>query len=119
MRMMKLCSLLLALAVLALASPVQMQAATAYVKHQNLAEMCDEAAMIYRGKVLSITTGTVQIGSGELPTLTFKLEVTESFKGEFVQKGDKYYAELTVPGSFNVNRYMSTSSAVGKNICWP
>jgi hypothetical protein len=37
---------------------------------------------------------------GELPTVTFKFEVTETFKGDFLHKGDQGYAEFTVPGSF-------------------
>ena len=101
MRTMKLCCLLLALAVLALTSPAQVHAATAYVKHQNLAEMTDEATMIYRGKVVSITGGTVAMAGGELPTVTFMIEVTESLRGEFIEKGGKRYAELTVPGAFH------------------
>ena len=101
MRTMKLCCLLLALAVLALTSPAQLNAATAYVKHQNLAEMTDEATMIYRGKVVSITGGTVAMAGGELPTVTFMIEVTESLRGKFIEKGGKRYAELTVPGAFH------------------
>jgi len=79
--------------------PSLISAAT-LVRHQNLAEMCDEAAMIYRGKVLDISTGSMALAGGELPVVNFKLEVSESFKGEFVQKGERRYAEFTVAGSF-------------------
>ena len=78
----------------------QIDAAQTFVKHQNLAEMCNEAAMIYRGRVLDISTGTKEIAGGEIPVVSYKLEVSESFKGDFVQKGDKRYAEITVAGSF-------------------
>lgn len=90
--------LLLFLAALLVAPRID--AGQTFVKHQNLAEMCGEAANIYRGKVLDVSTGTMAIAGGELPVVNFKLEVTESFKGEFVEKGDKRYAEFTVAGSF-------------------
>lgn len=78
----------------------QVDAAQTFVKHQNLQEMCDEAANIYRGKVLAINAGTMELGGGELPTVTYKLEVTESFKGSYTQKGERYFTEFTVAGSF-------------------
>lgn len=91
-------ALLLFLAALLIAP--QINAGQTFVKHQNLAEMCDEAANIYRGKVLDVSSGTMELAGGELPIVTYKLEVGETFKGEFVEKGDKRYAEFTVAGSF-------------------
>lgn len=78
----------------------QVEAGQAFVKHQSLAEMCDEAANIYRGKVLDVSSGSMELAGGEVPTVTYKLEVSESFKGEYVRKGDKRYTEFTVVGSF-------------------
>jgi len=99
MQMKKSGAVLLLLLAAALVAP-QIDAGQAFVKQQNLAEMCDEAANIYRGKVLDISTGSMEIAGGEIPTVTYKLEVSESFKGEYTRKGDKYYAEFTVAGSF-------------------
>jgi hypothetical protein len=90
----------LLLLVAALLIAPQINAGQTFVKHQNLAEMCDEAASIYRGKVLDIESGTMEIAGGELPTVTYKLEVGDTFKGEYVEKGGKRYAEFTVAGSF-------------------
>ncbi len=99
MQMKKKGAVLLLLLAAVLVAP-QIDAGQAFVKHQNLAEMCDEAAMIYRGKVLDIRESTKEMAGGELPVVTYRLEVSESFVGEFVEKGDKRYAEFTVAGSF-------------------
>ena len=88
------------LLIAALIAGSQVDAGQAFVRHQNLSEMCDEAALIYRGKVVDISHGTVSMAGGELPTVTFKFEVTETFKGEFFRKEELFYAEFTVPGSF-------------------
>lgn len=99
MQMKKTGAVLLLFVAAAIVAP-QLDAGQAFVKHQNLAEMCDEAAMIYRGKVLDIRSDTKELAGGELPVVTYRVEVTESFKGDFVAKGDKRYAEFTVAGSF-------------------
>jgi hypothetical protein len=52
------------------------------VKQLNLAEMVQRADKIYRGTVLSAKEGTIQAGGGELPTVTYRLQVEEVFRGD-------------------------------------
>lgn len=72
----------------------------AMVRKMDLAEMCQRADRVFRGRVLSVQSGTVTAGGGELPTVTYRLEVGEQFQGEFTQiKGDKTYTEVTMLGT--------------------
>lgn len=52
------------------------------VKQMNLAEMVQRADKIYRATVISATPGTVEVGGGQLPTITYRLQVEESFRGD-------------------------------------
>ncbi len=51
------------------------------VQQMDLQGLCDRAENIFRGKVLSTTQGTIQVGGGELPTITYRIQVAENFKG--------------------------------------
>lgn len=66
------------------------------VKKMELSELCERADKIFRGTVLSAQEGSVQAGGGELPTVTYYIEVDESFQGEFRTKGDRHIAEITM-----------------------
>lgn len=50
------------------------------VQQMNLDEMCDRAELVYRANVLSVEEGTVVLPGGELPQVTYTLEVVEGFK---------------------------------------
>ncbi len=66
----------------------------------NLDGLSKRADKIFRGTVTDIRPGVVQIGGGELPTVTYRFEVSEEFKGSFtVQKGNKRFAEVTMVGN--------------------
>ena len=70
------------------------------VQKMSLTEMVQSADRIFRGQLLGVSSGTVAIGGGELPTMTYRLRVDESFKGEYATtKGDETYAEVKVVGS--------------------
>lgn len=69
------------------------------VLHLSLAEMCDRAATIFRGTVVDITPGTVEIGGAELPTVTYKLEATEVFKGDVPAVKGVQVVEVTMLGT--------------------
>ena len=43
------------------------------------------AGRIFRGTVLGVTDGTVQVGGGQLATVVYRLRVDEAFKGSFEQ----------------------------------
>lgn len=69
--------------VLALASLAATTSQAATMVHMNLDVMSHQAEKIFRGTVLKITSGEVEIGGGVLPTTTYVLQVDEAFKGEF------------------------------------
>lgn len=85
--------------ILAIPSPTLASGQT-FVRHQNLSEIVAEADRIYRGKVTSTKIENVEINGSSLATTTFKILVTEHFKGEVEeQKGDKRVAILRVAGT--------------------
>jgi hypothetical protein len=86
--------LLSAVAALALCGPL----AAATVIQMNLAEMVDRADRIYRGTVLDVREGTVSVGGGELPTVTYRIRVDESFKGTYEEVKGVRIAELKMVG---------------------
>lgn len=51
------------------------------VKQLNLAEMVQRADKIYRATVISATEGTIAAGGGQLPVVTYRLQVEEVFRG--------------------------------------
>jgi hypothetical protein len=55
----------------------------ATMMHMNLDDMSQNADKIFRGTVLKVTEGEVEVGGGMLPTTTYVLQVDEAFKGEF------------------------------------
>lgn len=71
-------------------------AGQAMVRQFNLGGLVSHADKIFRGTVLGVSRGTITVGGGTLDTVTFKLEVKESFKGSFSQKGDQRYTEVTM-----------------------
>ena len=82
--------------VVALVATVPAVATT--VMQMNLEEMVQRSAQIYRGTVLSATEGTVAAGGGQLPVVTYRLQVEESFRGDIpVVKGMRI-AEIQMIG---------------------
>jgi hypothetical protein len=49
----------------------------------NLEQLTSRAGRIFRGTVLSVQRGTIEVGGGTLPTITYRLRVEEAFKGDF------------------------------------
>ena len=84
------------LAAMSLALGTSLHAST--VMQLNLGEMVQRADRIYRGTVIGITSGTVDVGGGQLPTVTYRIRVDESFRGDFdIVKGIRI-AELRTLG---------------------
>ena len=86
------------LTLLAIGSMVAGSLSGAMVRKMDLPEICGNSDRIFRGIVRSATPGTVSAGGGELPTVTYRIEVVEAFQGSFETKGDKQMAELTMLG---------------------
>lgn len=72
--------------------------ANAIVKQMDLVEVCSRAAMVFRGTVVDVAEGKVAAGGGELPTVTYRIRVTDVFKGDFTTKDGERYAEITMLG---------------------
>ena len=69
------------------------------VLQMNLKDMSQRADKIFRGTVLDFTTGTVTAGGGEIPTVTYRLRVDESFKGSYITRGNVQIAEIKMVGT--------------------
>ena len=69
------------LSVLAVLLPAAVWGTT--VMQMDLADLCQRADRIFRGRVVEITSGEVAVGGGLMPTVTYVLEVEEAFKGAF------------------------------------
>lgn len=68
------------------------------VKQLNLAEMVKRADKIYRGRVLSTTEGTIEAGGGQLPVVTYRLQVEEVFRGNIPTVKGVQIAEIRMLG---------------------
>tara|TARA_R110000782_G_scaffold37738_1_gene89114 strand:- start:265 stop:849 length:585 start_codon:yes stop_codon:yes gene_type:complete len=66
-----------------------MTANATMVQQMNLGEMTINADKIFRGTVVSVKSGTVTAGGSELPTVSYTLRVTETFKGNTRAPGGK------------------------------
>ena len=84
------------LAVVSLVGAIEAIAAT--VRQMNLEDLCRHAGRIFRGTVLEIEEGTVEVGGGVLPTRTFSIRVDERFKGEFPTEKDVPIVEVRTLG---------------------
>lgn len=61
----------------------------------NLEQLTGRAARIFRGTVLSVQHGSLNVGGGTLPTVTYRIRVDEAFKGDFPPiKGDLRVVEI-------------------------
>lgn len=72
---------------------------TASLQHFSLADMVASSERIFRGTVVDLKSGTVNVGGADLPTTTYRMLVEHSFKGTFASKGDVQYVEIKMLGS--------------------
>ncbi len=70
------------------------------VLQMNLGELVQRADTIFRGTVLDVSEGIVHAGGADLPTVTYRLRVDESFRGEFTTVKGVELAEITMLGTF-------------------
>lgn len=74
------------------------------VLQMSLAEMTARAGLIIRGKVIGSTTGTVAAGGIDLPTVTYRVEVQQVFKGTVPPGKDGVsVVEITTLGAHKVS----------------
>ncbi len=72
---------------------------TASLKRFSLPEMVNKSGSIIRGTVMEVKPGTIKAGGSDLPTVTYRMKVDESFKGTFAEKDGVKYAEITMLGN--------------------
>lgn len=81
---------------LALATASTVHATT--VAPMNLSDLAGRAGRIFRGTVVAVEPGSVTAGGGEIPTVTYRLRVTEPLKGAFGEGGTRGLTELQMVG---------------------
>jgi hypothetical protein len=64
----------------------------------NLEDLAARAGRIFRGTVVRIEPGAVEVGGGRLPTLTYTLRVEQAFRGEFEARKGERFATVTTLG---------------------
>lgn len=82
------------------------------VMQLNLGEMVQRADRIYRGTVLTVRTGTVEAGGGQLPIAIYRLRVDEAFRGDFPEVKGLRIAEIRSLGKLTPARSGALRSAV-------
>jgi hypothetical protein len=83
----------------------------ATVMQMNLAELVQRADRIYRGTVVSATSGTVAVGGGQLPVITYRLQVDDVIRGEVETMKGVRLTELKMLGKVSSVRRGSLRSA--------
>lgn len=78
--------------------PLASTAHAASVAQFNLAQLTDHAQRVFRGKVVDVVPGSVEAGGGRIPTLTYKFQVEQAFKGEFRTVKGMAFAEVRMIG---------------------
>jgi hypothetical protein len=90
----------------AMLAAITAPAGAAMILKMNLAQLTDRADAIFRGEVLSAEPGKISIGGGTLPTVTYRLRVDETFKGEFEAKENSSpEVEITMLGTFKATAH--------------
>jgi hypothetical protein len=64
----------------------------------NLEGLVSRADKVFRGKVLTARAGSVEVGGGSLPIVTYRVQVDESFKGSYESIKGLRVAEIKMLG---------------------
>ena len=96
---MRLSNLKLPLMLLALSTMCSPWISAGKVLQMNLSQLTNNAEKIFRGTVLDMRTGTVDVGGGTLPTVTYVVQVTDGLKGTFKTVKSMQVAEITMVGT--------------------
>lgn len=94
MQRLRQCVALATVAVLAVCLPLS----ASTVLQMNLAQLCGNSAMIFRGPLLDMREGSVDAGGGKIPVVTYRFRVDESFKGSYQVVKGMQIAEITMVG---------------------
>src|SRR5262245_6255729 len=64
------------------------------LKQMNLADLAGNANRIFSGTVVEIGKGDLAVGGGKVATVTYRVIVDNSFRGDFVEKEGRKIAEI-------------------------
>ncbi|MDJ0908082.1 MAG: hypothetical protein QNI99_02745 [Woeseiaceae bacterium] len=65
----------------------------------NLEQMVTYSERVFVGEVVEISETRVAAGGGELPAVTYRIRVTDTFKGDYETVKDEQFTEVTMVGS--------------------
>ena len=71
----------------------------AIAAQMNLEQLVSGADRVFTGRVVGMSESRVQTGGGELPAVTYRLQVDDTFKGQFEEIKGVKFAEVTMLGS--------------------
>ena len=71
----------------------------AITAQMNLEQLVTQSERVFVGRVISITESRVAMGGGELPAVTYRLAVDDTFKGEFETIKGERFADVTTIGT--------------------
>lgn len=66
------------------------------LKQMNLADLAGNANRIFSGTVIEIGKGDLAVGGGKVATVTYRVIVDNSFRGDFIEKEGVRVAEFTM-----------------------
>lgn len=96
MRVRKHCAVLVSLAFAALGIAI---ANAAIVAQMNLEQLVTRSDRVFVGTVVSVSESRVAVGGGEVPAVTYRLRVSEAFKGQFDELKGEQFTDVTMLGS--------------------
>jgi hypothetical protein len=68
------------------------------LKHMNLEDLAGNADRIFSGTVIEIDKGSLEIGGGKLPTVTYRVMVDTALRGDFIDKEGHKVADIRMVG---------------------
>ena len=71
----------------------------AIAAQMNLEQLVTEADRVFLGTVIDMSESRVEFGGGQLPAVTYRLQVNDTFKGRFEEIKGKKFTEVTMLGS--------------------
>ncbi len=71
----------------------------AITAQMNLEQLVTQSERVFVGRVISISESRVAMGGGELPAVTYRLAVSDTFKGDFEEIKGERFTEVTTIGS--------------------
>jgi hypothetical protein len=95
---MRLFRMLQRVIVAALVAGVAAPLGATTVMQLNLEQLVVRADRIYRGRVLSVAEGAVDVAGGQLPVVTYRIEVDDVFRGDVTVVKGVRIAEIRMLG---------------------